>query len=383
MLALCETFTPAATKSSLTPVASHRSPFEREEIELKPVAAWTVSPGDASGTGNPMFAEPNSDAFTPEPMVRQANLEQAAEQTDNNQLVALAELSGDSTGGFIDEVSAWPAGVQRGLQRDAQKNVHENVSGDANGAAAPLPPPELYSLATEDALAWRVHPLVLAWKSKYGAEVMDSWDRSAWEQLGLAASAGGWQKLARPTPQSSLIAPLIPAADTDAVPWLDGQLREAIWNAPAIADEQPLLRIAYDEQYIYLGIRGVFQADDRLPAAERRERDEMLSDQPRVLCELDIDADLLTAYQLTIDAQGRTHDALDGFALWQPQWYVSTDVQQGVRTIEAAISRHSLGLDAIDAETRWRVRLTFLKAGESPAADHATDPNGWITVTPQ
>ncbi|XZE51334.1 hypothetical protein SH139x_002982 [Planctomycetaceae bacterium SH139] len=371
MLALCETFTPATTKSSLTPVASHRSPFEREEIELKPVAAWTVSPVDASGTGNPMFAEPNSEAFTPKPMVRQANLEQAAEQTDNNQLVALAELSGDASGGFVDEVGAWPADVQG------------NLSGDTDGAAVALPPPELYSLATEDALAWRVHPLVLAWKSKYGADVMDSWDRSAWEQLGLAASAGGWQKLARPTPQSSLVAPLIPAAATAEVPWLDGQLREAIWNAPAIADEQPLLRIAYDEQYIYLGIRGVFHADDRLPAADRRERDEMLGDQPRVLCELDMDADLLTAYQLTIDAQGRTHDALDGFALWQPQWYVSTDVQQGIRTIEAAISRHSLGLDSIDAETRWRVRLTFLKAGEAPAADHATNPNGWITITPE
>lgn len=379
ILALCETFTPAASRSSLTPVASHRSPFEREETELKPVAAWTVSPVDASGTGNPMFAEPIAEAFTPEPMMRQANFEQAAEQTAHNPLVAplvaLAELTGDSTGQSVDKVNAWPA--------DAQRAVQENANGNTSGAETVLPPPELYSLATEDTLAWRVHPLVLAWKSKYGSEVMDSWDRSAWEQLGLAASAGGWQKLARPTQQSSLVAPLIPADAADAVPWLDGQLREAIWNAPAIADDQPLLRIAYDDQYIYLGIRGVFQADDRLPPAERRERDEMLVDQARVLCELDMDADLLTAYQLTIDAQGRTHDAIDGFALWQPQWYVSTDVQQGVRTIEAAISRHSLALDVIDADTRWRVRLTFLKPGEAVAADHATDPNGWITVTPE
>ncbi len=371
ILALCETVTPTAARNALTPVASHRSPFERDEVEFEPVAAWTVSPADAAGTGHSLFSESERPAFAPEPMVRQAKFEQIAEQNNNNQVVALAELTGGSTAEVVDEASEWPADVD-GIE-----------NGNTSGAATALPPPELYSLATEDALAWRVHPLVLAWKSKFGSEVMDSWDQSAWEQLGLAASAGGWQTLARPTPQSSLIATLIPTDAAAAVPWLDGQLREAVWRAPAIAEEQPLLRIAYDEQYIYLGIRGVFQPDDRLPPADRRERDETLVDQPRVFCEIDMDADLLTAYQLTIDAQGRTHDALDGFALWQPQWYVSTDVQQGVRTVEAAISRHSLAMDSIDADTRWRVRLTFLKAGETLAADHATDPHGWITVTPQ
>ena len=137
------------------------------------------------------------------------------------------------------------------------------------------------------------------------------------------------------------------------------------------------VRFAYDAEFFYVGIRERFTENDANRSIERRVRDTEMNDVARVVLELDLDHDLMTRYKLTVDQRGRTRDTCDGFTAWQPRWYVATDVNDGVRTVEAAIRREALTqLPPVRGE-RWRIRASLLRPGEISPKGGLPDPTGW------
>src|SRR5690606_9808644 len=114
-------------------------------------------------------------------------------------------------------------------------------------------------------------------------------------------------------------------------PHLDGELNEPLWqHAEAVPlsssangetwDSQ--LRLAYDEEFLYLAIRSekaehADYAHDDTP----RRYDADLSGRDRLRLCLDVDRDYVTYYELTLDHRGWTGDACWQSAAWNPRWY--------------------------------------------------------------
>ncbi len=149
-------------------------------------------------------------------------------------------------------------------------------------------------------------------------------------------------------------------------PQLDGQLDDPLWQSAdrlqlkrgresfladnaadthhttSRKDSCPLLvsegSFSYDHEFLYLVVRcpqasGV----DYTPDSRPRPRDADLTNHDRLCLRLDVDRDYTTAYELTIDHRGWTHDACWNDPTWNPTWYVATAVDDTTWTIEAAI----------------------------------------------
>ena len=69
----------------------------------------------------------------------------------------------------------------------------------------------------------------------------------------------------------------------------------------------------------------------------RRDRDADLSKTDRVTLRLDIDRDFTTAFELSVNSRGWTHDACWGDPNWNPAWYAAAAGDDTSWTIEAAI----------------------------------------------
>jgi hypothetical protein len=118
------------------------------------------------------------------------------------------------------------------------------------------------------------------------------------------------------------------------------------------------VRLACDGEYLYLAIRcpqapgGDYRADDR-----PRPRDAVLTRHDRVTLQLDVDRDFSTAYELSVDARGWTHDACWGDANWNPTWYVAASRDASTWTVEAAIPLTELVAKPPVARDVWAVAL--------------------------
>lgn len=244
---------------------------------------------------------------------------------------------------------------------------------------------EVIALAGVEDMPWQMHPAVMLWKSARGPSAMTSWDRGAVGRLGEALSAGLWKDLLNPPPENLLAAvPAIRAGRTER-PLLDGRVDDACWGdfaetplGPARGD--PTVRFAYDAEFVYFALRGSFGDQDTAQPVGHRQRDSNLDSEVRAVLEIDVDRDLLTAFELSVDARGHTRDTCDGFTHWQPIWYVATGLQSGIRTIEAAVRRKDLvGLPPV-AGDRWRVRARIIAPHDQPPRMPLADPAGWQTL---
>ncbi len=142
--------------------------------------------------------------------------------------------------------------------------------------------------------------------------------------------------------------PLWTARAADRKPHLDGALDEAFWRVARPVELKSLIgedaawpavaRLAYDGQFLYLGIEcrkapGVEYAASTAP----RPRDGDLAQHDRVSVLLDLDRDYTTYYALTVDHRGWTGEACWGDATWNPTWYVAHSSTRESWTAEAAI----------------------------------------------
>ncbi len=178
------------------------------------------------------------------------------------------------------------------------------------------------------------------------------------------ACAQGEQWLADPKGQPSK-----PVADCVAAPGkphLDGRLDDPVWQrARPIelhsarnddADWPASVMLAYDNQFLYLGVRCRFAPGaDYQPAGGPRPRDPDLSQRDRVDILLDIDRDHVTCYQLTIDHRGWTGEACWGDTSWDPTWFVAAAQDAGSWTAEAALPLDQLTGDYPHTNSAWAI----------------------------
>ncbi|MGL4513871.1 MAG: YCF48-related protein [Lacipirellulaceae bacterium] len=222
--------------------------------------------------------------------------------------------------------------------------------------------------------------------------VAPDWRRAALAQRWLAEPSGRRPEKAVVTCRPSARRPL-----------LDGRLDDLAWREaqamPLRSDStvaEATLRLAHDDEFLYVAGEA-FGAEPAGAPNSPRTRDEPLDHADRVALRLDIDRDYATAYELTIDSRGHTHDALDGDASWNPRWFVAaaeitpstTDAPRGW-SFEAAIPLSELAPVASLGRAAWAVSAQRLRPGCRPAtwgAEPATDstadpasPDSWGVV---
>jgi len=134
-------------------------------------------------------------------------------------------------------------------------------------------------------------------------------------------------------------------------PRLDAQLNEPFWETAArvrlsaaaneTKNDQPgEVRLTYDNEYLYIAIRcpKTPRPQPLAPSPRQpRPRDGDLSQHDRVTLRFDIDRDFTTAFELTVDSRGWTHDACWGDTHWDPTWYVAAASDEATWTVEAAV----------------------------------------------
>ncbi len=199
-----------------------------------------------------------------------------------------------------------------------------------------------------------------------------------WRQ---SAAAEEWLEKPGTDPPPKKLASCRPA---DRPPHLDGYLDEPFWNTadrlslrdsnspppsaegPAEGRETAEIRLAHDNQFLYIAIHCPkaanlnYQTDDTA-----RPRDADLTQHDRVSLRFDVDRDYTTAFELTVDHRGWTHDALWGDATWNPTWYVAAASDETSWTIEAALPLAELVDQPPAARDVWAVaaRRTIPRTG--------------------
>jgi hypothetical protein len=188
-------------------------------------------------------------------------------------------------------------------------------------------------------------------------------DTNPWRRCGDTES---W--LATPTeapPPKSLGA----CRPTTERPHLDAQLNEPFWDTASrlqlgdpnhkSPDALPSeVRLAYDNEHLYFAIRcqKVPNAPSPTPSPQKpRPRDADLTQNDRVTLYFDIDRDFTTAFELTVDSRGWTHDACWGDSHWNPAWYVAAESDEGSWTVEAAVPLMELTDSPPAARHVWAV----------------------------
>ncbi|TWT37054.1 Ycf48-like protein precursor [Posidoniimonas corsicana] len=173
-------------------------------------------------------------------------------------------------------------------------------------------------------------------------------------------------------------------------PLLDGDLSDPCWKALPDAGAGAggaRIRFAQDDQFLYLAI-----VADKLPGAAypvgdaARPRDADLRGYDRVAVRLDLDRDYETAFELTVDCRGWTHDACWGDDSWDPRWYVASKMGDNTWTVEAAVPLKELGCDTPPSGA-WAVSVERQSPGRPPSpwtgaavADATPDAYGLLTL---
>jgi hypothetical protein len=116
-----------------------------------------------------------------------------------------------------------------------------------------------------------------------------------------------------------------------------------------------------------------------------RPRDADLSGHDRVTLKFDTDRDYTTAFEVTVDDRGWTHDVCWGDANWDPAWYVAAASEERSWTVEGAIPLAELVSAPPAAKEVWAlgIRRTIPKVGyeswpATPTADDSPDQYGLL-----
>jgi hypothetical protein len=188
-------------------------------------------------------------------------------------------------------------------------------------------------------------------------------------------------------------------------PNLDGQLDEPFWDA---ADRMQLrggfdaawktvsadgnepknsiddstdaaeVRLAYDDAFFYIAVQcPKVVSVEYQPDSSPRPRNAELTQHDRVTLRLDLDRDFTTAFELTVDNRGWTHEACWGDATWDPSWYVAAASDEASWTVEAAVPHAELTAHAPATRDVWAVaaRRAIPRFGYESWSGIAADPD--------
>ncbi len=270
---------------------------------------------------------------------------------------------------------AEPTTVQVGSKRDQQK--HGEVD-----------------------LAWEFHPLVLianeAARQRGDNELLEVTGQASgnFRRLLASGSPNPWTALvsaSEPSDDGRVHPGNLPASDPPVVaipatvrPKLDGRDDDACWSQSASGREpQPTMRIAYDDEYVYLFVqcRGALFRNAPSTADAKKNRDHDLTHSDRLQISIDTDQDLMTAYQLQVTPSGKTHDSIDGQAGWQPTWYVAVGETDAGIDFELAVLRRDLTDLPLHAGQKWFVSARIVAAGATASAPPIPNPRLWKLAT--
>jgi len=178
-------------------------------------------------------------------------------------------------------------------------------------------------------------------------------------------------------------------------PHLDGQLDEPFWKtadrmllrgeeelervtgAPVNQDAADSVdntkssgevRLSYDDAFLYIAVQCPKAiAVDYQPDNTPRQRDADLTYRDRVALRFDLDRDFTTAFQLTVDHRGWTHESCWDDKAWNPNWYVAAASDENHWTVEAAVPLAELTAKLPSPKQVWGVaaRRTIPRLGSA------------------
>jgi hypothetical protein len=210
-------------------------------------------------------------------------------------------------------------------------------------------------------------------------------DSTTWSQQ--------WRSLAR----SDVGPKTLKANWCAARPYLDGKLDESIWQSGQpfrlATGGTATVRIAYDVDFVYLAIQGPRlqnplsdqstrpQGPKTTPADSKpRIRDHELDGHDRYVIRLDVDGDLLTAYQLEFNAKSETRDSCDGFTQWQPTWFIAAEHDGETTIAEIAIKKSDLVGPLQTPGQHWNLSLIRPQPGSTINRFELPHPQQWCRV---
>ncbi|MEO0530615.1 MAG: YCF48-related protein [Planctomycetota bacterium] len=195
--------------------------------------------------------------------------------------------------------------------------------------------------------------------------IADDWRRAAQAERWLAKPEG--------LPPEK---PIVECRYTPRRPKLDGQLDDVVWTQTTPVrlaegrqtDATASVHVAHDEDFLFVAIEATSGETEAIDDAVARPRDADLTSRDRVRMRIDTDRDYTTAYELTIDARGWTHDALWSDSHWDPKWYVAANREGDGWRAEVAIPLAELADPKHLARAAWAVSLEQIRPGKAPAA---------------
>ena len=223
------------------------------------------------------------------------------------------------------------------------------------------------------------------WRGEPRWEAGSSFHQAEARQVALTISkqavAAPWRRAANaerwlnrpegPAPEK----PVVTCRSTQRRPRLDGKLDDTCWeNAGVVtlktdgAEPRGVVRLAYDDGFLYVAATMPHTPTERQEEASMtRTRDANLSTRDRLQLRFDLDRDYTTAYELTVDHRGWTHDALWGSRHWDPRWFVASGVdqdgEQASWTVEAAIPMPELTPRESGSREAWAVSAERFRPG--------------------
>lgn len=235
---------------------------------------------------------------------------------------------------------------------------------------------------------WQTHPAVLLARRRQSPEALMPGHPllRIGPELGSQATSwkgswiGDWSDLARGLHTDTAVI----ASWASTRPLLDGQLVEPLWRtndaAPYESDDVTRLHVAYDEDFVYFGIIAPALPESAATQDKQRRRDSDLTPRDRYCLRLDVDGDLLTAYELEFDAAGHTRDTCDGFPQWQPTWFIAVGAEPNRLIAEIAIRRSDLVGPLQNPDQQWHAAILRRAAGQGQPTVRWPEPADWQIV---
>jgi photosystem II stability/assembly factor-like uncharacterized protein len=226
-----------------------------------------------------------------------------------------------------------------------------------------------------------------AWYQDFASRQPDGpWRAAAQAELWLTNRVG-------PPPK-----PLAVARKAPERPYLDGKLDDACWqHAPvlklravgsdALTEFPAEVKLAYDQQFIYLAVRCSHPADRQVPLVKNRQRDADLSRHDRVSLSFDLDRDYSTSFNFHVDQRGCLREDCWGDTSWDPRWFVAMQSGPTGWTAEAAIPLLALTGDKVTTGRTWAFNAVRVIPGRGvqawslPADGDTPRPEGMGLLT--
>ncbi len=267
-----------------------------------------------------------------------------------------------------------------------------NIRQVSNTSPLVVPQPEQYQITKSPKvfesnanvdLLWEFHPMVLfareAARERGDQEGLQVANEVSPNLQRLADSKfSQWSRLLKKGPDAVI------AHRASLPPKLDGLLTDECWESATPLDHSSVrTRIAYDEDFIYFAMQtpaNNLQADTSSSTLPEGNRDHDLSMTDRIQLRIDTDGDLLTAMELQISKSGRTYDAIDGNPAWQPTWYLDSQNETALITIEIAIERRDVTELPITPGASWFISPQVLSSGGSYPPTVLPVPQQWVRV---